>query len=43
MSSGISEGSFNSASLAANELNDEYENKIYVVDTFIRSNWWDTY
>ena len=34
MSSGISEGSFNSASLAANELNDEYENKIYVVDTF---------
>ena len=34
MSSGISEGSFNSASLAANELNDEYENKRYVVDTF---------
>ena len=34
MSSGISEASFNSASLSANELNDEYENKIYVVDTF---------
>lgn len=33
MSSGISEGSFNSASLISNELNDEYENKIYVVDT----------
>lgn len=33
MSSGISEGSYNSANLVANNLNDEYDNKIYVVDT----------
>lgn len=33
MSSGISEGSFNSANLMANMLKDEYENKIYVIDS----------
>lgn len=33
MSSGISEGSVNSANVVANMLNTEYENKIYVVDT----------
>ena len=33
MSSGISEGSFNSANLIANDLNDDYENKIYVIDS----------
>ena len=33
MSSGISEGSFNSANVVANELNDEFENKVYVVDS----------
>lgn len=33
MSSGISEGSVNSALIAANDLNEEYENKVYVIDT----------
>lgn len=33
MSSGISEGSFNSAFLTANTLNEEYNNKVYVIDT----------
>lgn len=33
MSSGISEGSVNSANLIANILNEEYENKVYVIDT----------
>lgn len=33
MSSGISEGSVNTPNIAANELNSEYDNKIYVVDT----------
>lgn len=33
MSSGISEGSVNSANVVANMLNDEYENNIYVIDT----------
>lgn len=33
MSSGISEGSFNCANLIANELNEEYENKVYVIDS----------
>lgn len=33
MSSGISEGSVNSANLVANMLNEEYENKVYVIDT----------
>lgn len=33
MSSGISEGSVNSANLIANELNDKYDNKVYVIDT----------
>lgn len=33
MSSGISEGSFNFAFLTANTLNEEYNNKVYVIDT----------
>ena len=33
MSSGISEGSVNSANLMATIFNDEYENKIHVIDT----------
>lgn len=33
MSSGISEGSVNGANLIANELNEEYDNKVYVIDT----------
>lgn len=33
MSGGISEGSFNSAFLTANTLNEEYNNKVYVIDT----------
>lgn len=33
MSSGISEGSFNASNLLAKQLNDEYENKIYVIDS----------
>lgn len=33
MSSGISEGSFNASNLVAKQLNDEYENKIYVIDS----------
>lgn len=33
MSSGISEGSVNSANLIANDLNNDYENKIYVIDS----------
>lgn len=33
MSSGISEGSVNGANLIANELNEEYKNKVYVVDS----------
>ena len=33
MSSGISEGSVNGANLIANELNEEYENKVYVIDS----------
>ena len=33
MSSGISEGSVNGANLIANQLNEEYENKVYVIDT----------
>lgn len=33
MSSGISEGSVNAANLIANQLNEKYENKVYVVDT----------
>ncbi len=33
MSSGISEGSVNGANLVANDLNEEYENKVYVVDS----------
>lgn len=33
MSSGISEGSVNSANVVASELNDEYENKVYVIDS----------
>lgn len=34
MSSGISEGSVNGANLVANELNAEYQNKVYVIDSF---------
>lgn len=34
MSSGISEGSYNASLLAANDLNEEYDNKVYVVDSF---------
>ena len=33
MSSGISEGSINSANLVANELNDEYKNQVYIIDS----------
>lgn len=33
MSSGISEGSVNGANLVANELNEEYKNKVYVIDS----------
>lgn len=33
MSSGISEGSYNSAFLTANTLNEEFNNKVYVIDT----------
>lgn len=33
MSSGISEGSVNAPNMVANDLMDEYENKIYIVDT----------
>jgi len=33
MSSGISEGSVNGANIVANELNEEYKNKVYVIDT----------
>ena len=33
MSSGISEGSVNSANLVASELNEEYKNKVYVIDS----------
>lgn len=33
MSSGISEGSVNAANIMAEELNREYENKVYVVDS----------
>lgn len=33
MSGGISEGSLNSAFLTANTLNEEYNNKVYVIDT----------
>lgn len=33
MSSGISEGSVNTANLVANDLNEIYENQVYVVDT----------
>lgn len=33
MSSGISEGSVNGATLVANYLNEEYDNKIYVIDS----------
>lgn len=33
MSSGISEGSYNASSLAAKELNERYENKIYVINS----------
>lgn len=33
MSSGISEGSYNSACLTANTLNEEFNNKVYVIDT----------
>ena len=33
MSSGISAGSLNAATIAANELNNEYENNVYVIDT----------
>ena len=33
MSSGISEGSVNSSNVIANTLNDEYDNKVYVIDT----------
>ena len=33
MSSGISEGSVNSANLVANELNDEYKNQVYIIDS----------
>lgn len=34
MSSGISEGSVNASNLVANNLNEEYANKIFVVDTY---------
>ena len=33
MSSGISEGSYNSAFLTANTLNEEFNNKVHVIDT----------
>lgn len=33
MSSGISEGSVNSANLVATNLNEEYKNKVYVIDS----------
>ncbi len=33
MSSGISEGSVNAATMMANDLNAEYENKVYVIDS----------
>lgn len=33
MSSGISEGSLNAANIVASLLEDEYENKVYVIDT----------
>lgn len=33
MSSGISAGSYNTSNLVAKELNNEYENKIYVIDS----------
>lgn len=33
MSSGISEGSYNGAKLIGDMLNDDYQNKVYVVDT----------
>lgn len=33
MSSGISEGSINSANIISNELNAEYKNKIYIIDS----------
>ena len=33
MSSGISEGSVNSANIIANELNQEYKNKVYIIDS----------
>lgn len=33
MSSGISEGSVNAANIVANDLNEHYENKVYVIDT----------
>ena len=33
MSSGISEGSVNGANVVANELNEEYKNRVYVIDT----------
>lgn len=33
MSSGISEGSVNSANIMAKELNNEYKNKVYVIDS----------
>lgn len=33
MSSGISEGSVNAANMVASELNEEYENQVYVINT----------
>lgn len=33
MSSGISEGSINAANLIANQLNEKYKNKVYVIDS----------